>query len=277
MVPRKNPLPPEKQSSTEDDPMKAYAQAPPQKGSPNPNAPPAYKPTQQVGPTGYQMRPETALPGFKGKNPVGAPKQQLSNKAAKSPNMEYYYKLGVTPPAYGKTSPEMNKAIKELLVRAQQHPETITRDEDKWLAQNAREGFNKPIDEASVLKRFESYGYTADQMKKAIAEGKDIAVKKKFNEGVNRTEAEPGVYDAPAQIVTPKSTNSEARLPPRSPAAKPQTNDPNAALNEILRNNPGAAFSQGWIQSVTKPPVAVPPDPTEQEIPVEADTENEGE
>ena len=146
--------------------MKAYAQAPPQKGSPNPNAPPAYRPTEQIGPNGYQMRPETALPGFKGKNPVGAPKQQLSNKAAKSPNMEYYYKLGVTPPAFGKTSPEMNKAIKDLLARALAHPETITRDEDKWLAQNAREGFNKPIDETSVLKRFQGYGYSEDSDEK---------------------------------------------------------------------------------------------------------------
>jgi hypothetical protein len=169
-------------------------------------APQQFTPAQQQGNIYYQKDPNAEY-DKKGK---GKDKALKANKEEKGHSLNYYRILGVDP-AEGKVA--ANAALQQLIKRARERPETLTRDEDRLLASAGSEpaGY-RSLTEADVQKRFEGY-----QPGTGVERGQSTASKGRFDPAAATVQDVIANRGAPiwqgAKLPTQADVNAQPQAP----------------------------------------------------------------
>jgi hypothetical protein len=173
-----------------------------------------------------------------------------ANKGEKDHSMYYYQTLGVDP-SEGKRAADT--ALRALVKRAQEHPETITRDEDRLLASAGKSpAFNKSLEEGAIRQRFQDYQAQAD----AEAKGEDTGGKSSI--------AKRGTFDPASAAVSAVIANRGApvwqgnRMPTQQDVNQ-RAQSPEAFASRFPKFTPPQT-TQEEVQ-----PAAPPPQPDEEE------------
>jgi hypothetical protein len=216
----------------------------------NPN-PPGVTFTPSQGSTPYYVpsEEEKSATGKKG-DKKEKDKPLKANTGEKDHSLYYYQTLGVDP-AEGKRAADT--ALRQLIKRAQEHPETITRDEDRLLASAGKSpAFNKSLEESAIRQRFEQYRAEAEKPDEEKGGKSNIAKTGRFDP------ASASVADVIASRGAPVWEGN--RMPTQA-----DVNQRAASPKEFAQKFPTFTPPQGPQEAAPAAAVAPPPQPDEEE------------